>query len=301
MGGRAIEPLGSDAIARLYCLLSLLVFSIFFCFQSYSRVQAPQWNATLIDVGQGDSILLTTPSGKHFLIDAGEAGRRDSGKDIIVPYLHHIGVLQLDALIITHPDADHFGGAASIVKTFPVKELWISECARTEEKREWQNIISDALGRGIPIRDIHRGFTWKEPHFELLALHPQDFVCKDANTESITFRAKGMAHSAMLTGDLTVAGEKQILKTDAFLKSDIIKLGHHGSKTSSSRDFLNAVDPKLALVSSGYHNRFRHPSKQTIRRLDSLNIPYLNTAEEGTISITFTNDTMMVRTMKDEK
>lgn len=296
-----IPAFRQNAIARLYCLLSLLVFSIFFCFQSYSRVQAPQWNATLIDVGQGDSILLTTPSGKHFLIDAGEAGRRDSGKDIIVPYLHHIGVLQLDALIITHPDADHFGGAASIVKTFPVKELWISECARTEEKREWQNIISDALGRGIPIRDIHRGFTWKEPHFELLALHPYDFVCKDANTESITFRAKGMAHSAMLTGDLTVAGEKQILKTDAFLKSDIIKLGHHGSKTSSSRDFLNAVNPKLALVSSGYHNRFRHPSKQTIRRLDSLNIPYLNTAEEGTISITFTNDTMMVRTMKDEK
>lgn len=286
-----------NSLARLYCFISLLVFSIYFCVQSYTKVQAPEWTATIIDVGQGDSILLTTPSGKHFLIDAGEVGKRDSGKDIVVPYLHHIGVLQLDALIITHPDADHFGGAASIIKTFPVKELWMSECARTEEKTEWQATISEALGRGIPIRDIHRGFTWKEPNFELLALHPHDIVCKDANTESITFRAKGVSHSAMLTGDLTVKGEKQIMATDAFLESDILKLGHHGSKTSSSREFLNAVHPKLALVSSGYHNRFHHPSKQTIRRLDSLGIPYLNTAEQGTISITFSSDTMIVKSM----
>lgn len=286
-----------NEIARLYCFISLLVFSIFFCFQSYAKIQAPQWNVTFIDVGQGDSILLTTPSGKHILIDAGEVGRRDSGKDIIVPYLHHIGVLQLDALVITHPDADHFGGAASIIKTFPVKELWMSECARTEEKREWQAIISEALGRKIPIRDVHRGFTWKEQHFELLALHPHNFVCKDANTESITLRVKGTSHSAMLTGDLTVKGEKQIMATDAFLKSDILKLGHHGSKTSSSREFLTSVNPKLALVSSGFHNRFHHPSKQTIRRLDSLGIPYLNTAEQGTISITFSQDTMIVKSM----
>lgn len=292
-----IPVLKQNRIASLYTSTCIALFAAFFCYESYAKIQNPSWNITFIDVGQGDSILLTTTSGKHFLIDAGETGKRDSGKDIIVPYLHHIGVLQLDALIITHPDADHFGGAASIIKTFPVKELWISNCARTEDKKEWQAIISNALGKGIPIRDIERGFTWKDLHFELLALHPHNFICKDANTESITFRAKGLSHSAILTGDLTVAGEKQILKTEAFLKSDILKLGHHGSKTSSSRDFLNAVNPKLALISSGLHNRFRHPSKQTIRRLDSLNIPYLNTAEQGTISITFSSDTMIVKSM----
>lgn len=292
-----IPVLKQNRIASLYTSTCIALFAAFFCYESYAKIQNPSWNITFIDVGQGDSILLTTTSGKHFLIDAGETGRRDSGKDIIVPYLHHIGVLQLDALIITHPDADHFGGAASIIKTFPVKELWMSNCARTEDKKEWQAIISNALGKGIPIRDIERGFTWKDLHFELLALHPHNFICKDANTESITFRAKGLSHSAILTGDLTVAGEKQILKTEAFLKSDILKLGHHGSKTSSSRDFLNAVNPKLALISSGLHNRFRHPSKQTIRRLDSLNIPYLNTAEQGTISITFSSDTMIVKSM----
>jgi competence protein ComEC len=100
-----------------------------------------------------------------------------------------------------------------------------------------------------------------------------------------------------LTGDLTVAGEKKILRSHAFLKSDVLKLGHHGSKTSSSRNFLTAVDPRLALVSSGRKNRFRHPHKQVTDRLDSLGIPYLNTAKRGTITVQFTPDTMLVETM----
>lgn len=293
----AIPVVRKNRVARIYCLTCLALFAGLFCHDSYVKAMHPSWNMTLIDVGQGDSILLTSPSGKHFLVDAGEVGKRDSGKDIIVPFLHHIGVLQLDALIVTHGDADHFGGAASIIKTFPVKELWISECARTEEKTAWQNIIGDALGRGIPIRDIHRGFTWSEAHFEILALHPHAIKCRDANTESITLRVKGASHSAILTGDLTIAGEKQIMNTQAFLKSDVLKLGHHGSKTSSSKLFLDRVQPKLALISSGKNNRFHHPSKEVVRRLDSIGIPYLNTAEQGSISVTFSEDTTIVQTM----
>ena len=87
------------------------------------------------------------------------------------------------------------------------------------------------------------------------------------------------------------------MKTDAYLKSDVLKLGHHGSKTSSSKNFLNRVNPKLAIISSGRKNRFRHPSKQVIQRLDSLQIPYLNTATHGTIDVIFRADTMIVETM----
>jgi competence protein ComEC len=138
---------------------------------------------------------------------------------------------------------------------------------------------------------------YKENFFEIKVLHPDTKRCVDANTQSIAFRAKGLGHSALLTGDLTVQGEKEIMKTDAYLKSDVLKLGHHGSKTSSSRKFLNQVEPKLALISSGRKNRFRHPSKQVIQRLDSLKIPYLNTAEKGTIEILFRKDSMLVNTM----
>ena len=286
-----------NRIARGYCLCSILLFSLFFCYENYHNIASPSWSVTAIDIGQGDSILLTTPSGKQILIDAGPNDRRDSGKDIIVPYLHAIGALRLDALVVTHPDADHFGGVQSILKFFPVKELWISECARTEEKPAWQETLEEALDRGIPVRDIHRGFHWKETLFELTAVHPQQDYCGETNEGSITLRAKGLGHSAVFTGDLTISGEKEIMRTDAFLKSDVLKLGHHGSKTSSSPQFLEAVAPKLAIISSGRKNRFKHPSKQVIQRLDSLKIPYLNTAEKGTIDIVFRSDTMLVNTM----
>ena len=292
-----IPVLFKSYIARRFSLCLLLLFMITFVYEGYRKAVNPSWSITTIDVGQGDSHYITTPSGRHLLVDAGDVKRGDSGKDIIVPYLHHIGVSHLDALIITHPDQDHFGGALSIIKTFPVNELWITDCARIEEKDNWQQIISEAYRRGIIIRDIERGLMYREKLFEIKVIHPDTKHCIDPNTQSITFRAKGLGHSAILTGDLTVQGEKEILATDAYLKSDVLKLGHHGSKTSSSRKFLNEVHPGLAIISSGRKNRFRHPSKQVIQRLDSLEIPYLNTAEKGTIDVLFRTDTMIVKTM----
>ena len=289
--------LQANKIARMYGFTTLLLFSLVFLVQSYTQIKKPQWKLTVIDVGQGDSILLTTPSQRHFLIDAGENGYRDSGKDIIVPYLHHIGVLQLEALIITHPDADHFGGAKSLLQTFPVKELWISSCARVEEKKDWQNTITEALGRRVKIRQIHRGFAWSENYFQIQALHPNEQKCGETNFDSITLRAKGLGKSALLTGDLSLAGEKDITKTNIYLQSDVIKLGHHGSKTSSGTHFLQKTNPQIALISSGRKNRFKHPHKQVLQRLDSLKIPYLNTAEKGTIQLFFTQDSLWVETM----
>ena len=286
-----------NRIARHFSLSCLVVFVAIFAFKGYGAVIKPMWKLTTIDVGQGDCHLITTPSGTHILVDAGDTKRQDSGKDIVVPYLRHIGISSLDALIVTHADQDHFGGAYSIIKMFPVKELWITDCARIDDKENWQQIIAEAYRRKILIRDIDRGFRYKERFFDLSVVHPETKRCIDANTQSITFRMKGLGHSALLTGDLTLQGEKEIMETDAYLQSDVLKLGHHGSKTSSGRKFLNRVNPRLAIVSSGRKNRFRHPSKQVIQRLDSLGIPYLNTAEKGTIDIVFRSDTMLVKTM----
>ena len=278
--------------------LGILFFSCFYFVCNYRDVARPSWKLTAIDIGQGDAILITSPSGRNILIDSGPNDRRDSGKDIIVPFLRHSGILTLDALVVTHADADHFGGALGIIGSFPVKELWVSECARLEPKPTWIKTMAVALERGIPLRDIGRGFTWSDNSMEIRALHPVSVgTCAETNEESITLRVKGLGHSAILTGDLTVAGEKKILRSHAFLKSDVLKLGHHGSKTSSSRNFLTAVGPRLALVSSGRKNRFRHPHKQVVERLDSLGIPYLNTATRGTITVQFTPDTMLVETM----
>ena len=284
-------------IARKYMFLCILAASASFAFEAYQEIRHPSWTLTTIDVGQGDSHLIKAPSGRYFLVDAGDNSRQDSGKDIIVPFLHHIGVSKLDALIITHPDKDHFGGALSLLKMFPIKELWASDCSMKESKPDWQQVLSEARKRNIPIRNIHRGILWKEKYFEMRTIHPRNDVCVEANEGSITLRLKGFGHSAVLTGDLTVKGEKEIMKTDAYLKSDVLKLGHHGSKTSSSVPFLNAVSPMYAIIPSGRKNRFRHPHKQVTDRLDSLNIPYINTAKKGTITFTFSPDSVSYTTM----
>ena len=284
--------------ARLLGACGLLFFSGLFLWENYWQAEQPRWSLTAIDIGQGDGLLLETPSGRHILVDCGPNDRKDSGKDIIVPYLRYRGILKLDAIVVTHPDADHFGGALGIVKSFPVKELWVSECARLETKPDWIKTMAVALERGVPIRDIGRGFAWSDNSVEIRALHPANSAaCGETNEESITLRVKGLGHSAILTGDLTVAGERKILKSGTFLKSDVLKIGHHGSKTSSSVAFLESVAPRLALISSGHRNRFRHPHKQVTDRLDSLGIPYLNTAKNGTVTVTFSEDTMIVEKM----
>ena len=296
-----------NLVARWYCVACALLFSGLFLFQGYARIVSPSWSMTVIDVGQGDGILLQTPGGHNILVDAGDNDRSDSGKDIIVPFLHHIGVQKLDALVITHPHKDHFGGAASIMRVFPVEELWTNECSRTADGIEWRDMIEEAADRKVPIREIRRGFTWKEAlfredFFEIQAIHPKKLSdpqkeCRDLNEASITLHAKGLGHSALVTGDLTIAGEKQILNSVVNIKSDVLKLGHHGSKTSSSAEFLAAVNPQVAIISSGRRNRFRHPHKQITNRLDSLRIPYLNTAKNGTVTVTFYEDSIAVETM----
>jgi competence protein ComEC len=251
--------------------------------------------------------LLKSPGGRYILVDAGDIDYTDSGKDIIVPFLHHIGVQRLDALVITHPHKDHFGGAASLLRMFPVNEIWTNECSRTADGVEWRDMVEEAVNRKVPLREIRRGFTWKESFFgsdffQLQAIHPKGLKdrereCRDLNEASITLRASGLGHSAIVTGDLTVPGEKTILGSLAYLRSDVLKVGHHGSKTSSSEEFLKAVGPQVAVISSGRRNRFRHPHKQVTERLDALGIPYLNTAKSGTVTVTFSEDSVTVETM----
>lgn len=296
-----------NLVARGYCIICTLIFSITFCVQGITQILGPTWSMTVIDVGQGDSILLKSPGGRYILVDAGDIDYTDSGKDIIVPFLHHIGVQRLDALVITHPHKDHFGGAASLLRMFPVNEIWTNECSRTADGVEWRDMVEEAVNRKVPLREIRRGFTWKESFFgsdffQLRAIHPKGLrdrerECRDLNEASITLRASGLGHSAIVTGDLTVPGEKTILGSLAYLRSDVLKVGHHGSKTSSSEEFLKAVGPQVAVISSGRRNRFRHPHKQVTERLNALGIPYLNTAKSGTVTVTFSEDSVNVETM----
>lgn len=269
---------------RIHCFL-IGALAIYFFIQSLFLQIFPSWKLTFIDVGQGDSILLETPSRRHFLFDTGNGGKKNDAGNKIIPYLRYSGIRSLDAVIITHPDADHYGGLEQLLKDFPVKEIWISECARLEEKTSWQNTLALAWTLKIPIRDIAVGFFYHEKNLFLESLHPDPLRCGETNKESITFLVSGFKRNIILTGDLTSEGEQEIINRHLLYKTDILKLGHHGSKTSSSRIFLEETKPEYAIISSGKKNRYKHPSKEILDRLDSLKIPFLNTSQNGSIFI----------------
>ncbi len=283
--------------ARRVSLGIFLILGGYLVWNECEKKWNARWEVAVLDVGQGDCILVRSPRGEAFLVDAGvNTGKRNVARDRIIPFLQESGIWKLKGLIITHPDLDHFSGAEILLREFPVETLWTQECARVTEKKEWLSVLSTAMEKNVAIQDLRRGMLFREttrqgPHrtssWEMRVLHPAPFRCGETNSESIALRLEGIGGSMLLTGDLTKEGERKILATDIPLRADVLKLGHHGSKTSSSREFLEAVDPRIAIASNGRKNKFRHPHREVTERLDSLGIPLLNTSQKGTVTVTF--------------
>lgn len=293
----SIGAFRKNVCARRLSLGIFLVLGSYFAWNEWTRKRDARWEVSVLDIGQGDCLFVRSPGGDAFLVDAGvNTGKRNVANDKIIPFLQESGVWKLKGLIITHPDLDHFSGAEVLLREFPVETLWIQECSRITEKKEWLSVLSTAIEKKVVIQDLRRGMVFREATrqspfrtslWEMRVLHPAPFRCGETNSESITLRIEGIGGSILLTGDLTKEGERKILATDIPLKTDILKLGHHGSKTSSSREFLEAVSPRVAIASNGRRNKFHHPHRQVTERLDSLKIPLLNTSQKGTVQVTF--------------
>jgi competence protein ComEC len=271
----------------LFCLLACSIF--FFGFEVKKNF-FPSWSAVFLDVGQGDSILLKSPAGRFYLVDTGPPlKKRSMARDKIIPYLRSQGISKIDAMIISHPHSDHYGNAEDILKEFPVKEFWTTSCAQKRDDNAWQSALKTARARGIEIINLHKGLNLKEElllsksEWNLTVLYPDSLKCeKNENNNSIVLKVSGLGQTLLLTGDLEKQGERELLSLD--IKSDIIKLGHHGSKTSSAREFLERTNPNYAIISVAQRNLYRHPHKDVIDRLDSLGIKYYKTSEKGSIA-----------------
>ncbi len=314
LGGALLLSLGAfrkNKCARWMTLCALLSFSTYFLWNAVAIKINPSWKVVVLDIGQGDCIFVQSPRGNAYLVDAGvNSGKRNVATDKIIPFLQESGIWKLKGIIVTHPDLDHYSGLAVLLNEFPVETLWIQGCARTTEKPEWNAALSTAAKRGIPIQDLERGQVFSETTFqhyqkkntwEMRVIHPNPTECGETNSNSITLRISGIGGSLLLTGDLTKEGEREILRTDIPIQSNVLKLGHHGSKTSSSREFLEAVKPDVAIASNGRRNRFRHPHAQVVKRLDSLKIPLLNTSERGSVEAIFDESGYRLHTARNER
>ena len=233
-----------------------------------------EFTFTLLDAGQGMASVLQTAN--HTLIyDVGTrySDTYDIGKLVVLPFLKSKGIEQVDSMILSHKDIDHWGGAEAVLKEIKVTEI-ISSDSEIIDKQEVSLCVKG------------QSWQWDGVEFEILS-PPIEFPKKD-NDRSCVLRVSNANHSVLLTGDIERKTEKLLLKNAREkLSTEVLTVPHHGSKTSSSKDFLQAVSPKLALIPAGYRNRFGHPKDKVLKRYEKLEIPVMDTIKSGAITINF--------------
>lgn len=235
-----------------------------------------------LDIGQGDAIYIEAPNGIQILLDGGPNKSVLAELGSVMPRYD----TSLDIVIASHPDKDHIGGLPAVLERYTVGAVMEPGVDHTTEVyREFERIVEEKEITNILARRGMRVVIDKERGIFLDILLPDGDVKNwETNDASILARLSYGKESFMLTGDLPQGRERYAVSLDsAGLHSTVLKLGHHGSRTSSSLEFLNATAPEYAVVSAGKDNQYGHPHKEVIDRVSALGIPILSTAEEGTI------------------
>lgn len=244
---------------------------------------------TALDVGHGDAIVLSLPEGQRVLFDGGglPATSFDVGERVVLPYLLDHGGRKLDAMVLTHADYDHIGGLFAIAGSMNVREVW--ESGPMWERPAYRRIYQTARDRGIAIRQLRAGesFHWGGVLWEILAASgaPGMESPEDENDRSIVMRLTLGESSVLLTGDAGEELEQALLSRGVPLEADVLKVGHHGSRTSTSAPFLAAVRPRFAILSARENVGWPLPSPAVLDRLRASGISYARTDEHGSITV----------------
>lgn len=237
-----------------------------------------QLRVHFIDVGQGDSILIEADN-RYMLIDAGE---RDKGT-VVIDYLENIGVKKLDYVIATHPHSDHIGGLADVIKHFSIGKIIMPNAVHTS--KTYENLLDIIADKGLKITKAVVGNKYDLADASFTILAPSGSEYSSLNNYSVAIKLQNGNNSFVFTGDAEVQSENEMLKTGIDLDADVLKLGHHGSSTSNSDKFLDAVTPDMAVISVGEGNQYGHPDDEVLQAMKDRNIKLYRTDEQGTIII----------------
>jgi competence protein ComEC len=261
---------------------------------------------TVFDVGQGEAILLQPPGAEPVLIDSGGAPFGSDGFDmgarVVAPALWASGVRRLHALLVTHGDPDHLGGARSVLGDFAPAQAWQGiPVAHHARLQEW---IADARARGIPLtrRIAGEQFLLGEAQVRVLHPPPADWERQRVrNDDSVVMQVLFGDVAILLTGDIGADVERAILPSLVYARIRILKVAHHGSRTSSSRELLEGWRPQLAVISCGRGNTFGHPATEVLQRLDAIGAQVYRTDRHGQITIDTDGVKVKVRTYASDR
>lgn len=233
-----------------------------------------------IDVGQGDSIFVELPKHRALLIDAGTA---EAGDDV-VDYIDDLGYSHIDYLIGTHPHSDHIGGLPAVLNAFSVGEFYMPKVSHTT--KTFENVLDAAEENGLKIRTAKAGVVLVDEELlrvELLAPVRDDY--EELNDWSAACMVTYDITKFLFTGDMEETAEQDLVGD---ISANVLKVGHHGSDTATSEEFLERVDPDYAIISVGEGNSYGHPHEQTLDRLKEHKCEVYRTDESGTI-VAYTN------------
>lgn len=252
-----------------------------------------EMTVTFLDVGQGDSILIEPPGGKKILIDGGGVDRITDkqndddpvGEKVVVPFLHRKGINRLDLVILTHPHADHLGGLNKVLEEIKVDQ--VLDSGQVYNSQAYQRFRELVRANGIRYSIAQAGQVLNfGDNLKGYIFNPILPLLGNTNSDSIVMRLVYGDISFLFTGDMEGNGEERILQSSVIsLQSTILKIGHHGSRTSTSDEFLRAVKPKLAVISVGKRNRYRHPHAPTLQKLNEFGIKVCRTDENGAVVV----------------
>jgi competence protein ComEC len=298
----------SHAIVCASCLLAFCVFSVRLrgkwrwaapvalamvplvtLWPSSPLVHAGVLEVTALDVGQGDSLLVVSPQGRTLLVDAGgpvgqamTADRWDVGEEVVAPYLWSRRLARLDAVLLTHAHSDHMGGMPAVLRDLHPRELWVG--VLPGESADMRALLQEAAALGTNVRWFRAGDAFAWGGLQATVLAPEVTYANTGpavNNDSLVMRLAFGKASVLLEGDAEAPSERAMLASGRVSEATLLKVGHHGSLTSSTPAFLAAVQPKEAVISVGRRNTFGHPRYEVLDRLEAAHVQTFRTDREG--------------------
>lgn len=261
--------------------IAFVIFSGLHMFkvQSVASFSEQLLEVHFIDVGQGDSIYIKTPENKHILVDGGppEAGQP------VIDYLEEQGVTTIDLMIATHPHYDHIGGLIKVIEEIPTQKIVQTDIIHPT--KTYFLYMYQLWKQMIPVNiPVHKELILKEDGLSLKILKANT-ENPTINNSSLGLKLRNQDVNILLLSDLEITAEKY-LQQHTELNGDIVKIAHHGSRTSSSFDFLRQIDPKVAIITYGRNNKFGHPHRRVVENINFLDTSIYSTASFGNIVVT---------------